>query len=248
MASGPTRSRSARSASPSDARSGCADASTPTARSVAQIGCRWLSVSPGTIASLLPSTFSVRASHASRTSASDPTATIVPSRMATAVAAGRSGSSVRTRAPVTARSAAVRWLIPGVIDLRAMRLLPAEQERLLLFLAAELARARRARGLALNQAEASAIVADAVCEAARDGCSYAEAQARGRAALSLADVLDGVRVLLPRVEVDALFADGRRLVVLEDPLGDAAPDRDGEPDPPWLAAAAVELEVVNEAD
>jgi urease subunit gamma/beta len=129
-----------------------------------------------------------------------------------------------------------------------MRLLPAEQERLLLFLAAELARARRARGLALNQAEASAIVADAVCEAARDGCSYAEAQARGRAALSLADVLDGVRELLPRVEVDALFADGRRLVVLEDPLGDAAPDRDGEPDPPWLAAAAVELEVVNEAD
>jgi urease subunit gamma/beta len=128
-----------------------------------------------------------------------------------------------------------------------MRLLPAEQERLLLFLAAELARARRARGLALNQAEASAIVADAICEAARDGCSYAEAQARGRAALSEEDVLDGVRDLLGRVEVDALFADGRRLVVVEDPLGEAPTDRDAEPEPPWLDADT-ELEVVNEAE
>ena len=65
-----------------------------------------------------------------------------------------------------------------------MRLLPREQERLLLFLAAELARKRRARGLALNQAEAAAIVADTVCEAARDGASYAEAEAAGYDALT----------------------------------------------------------------
>jgi urease subunit gamma/beta len=129
-----------------------------------------------------------------------------------------------------------------------MRLLPAEQERLLLFLAAELARARRTRGLALNQAEAAAIVADTVCEAARDGASYAAAAAAGRAVLDEADVLDGVRELLPRVEVEALFTDGRRLVVLEDPLGDAPPDAIEEPPAPWLDGATTALEVVNEGE
>jgi urease subunit gamma/beta len=126
-----------------------------------------------------------------------------------------------------------------------MRLLPAEQERLLLFLAAELARKRRARGLRLNQAEASAIIADAVCEAARDGAAYAEAVAAGRAALAADDVLDGVPALLPRIEVEALFGDGRRLVVLEDPLG-PEPVAAEEPAVPWLDGAA--LEVLNEGD
>ena len=126
-----------------------------------------------------------------------------------------------------------------------MRLLPAEQERLLLFLAAELARKRRARGLRLNQAEASAIIADAVCEAARDGAAYAEAVAAGRAALGADDVLGGVRALVPRIEVEALFGDGRRLVVLEDPLG-PEPVAAEEPAVPWLDGAP--LEVVNEGD
>jgi urease subunit gamma/beta len=129
-----------------------------------------------------------------------------------------------------------------------MRLLPTEQERLLLFLAAELARARRARGLRLNQAEASAIVADTICEAARDGCSYAQAREAGRDALGEEDVLDGVRALVGRVEVEALFGDGRRLVVLEDPLGPGAPaGRDAEPPVEWLGSE-VELTVVNEGD
>jgi len=60
-----------------------------------------------------------------------------------------------------------------------MRLLPREEDRLLLFLAAELARRRRERGLALSQAEACALISDAVCEAARDGVSYADAMAAG---------------------------------------------------------------------
>jgi urease subunit gamma/beta len=129
-----------------------------------------------------------------------------------------------------------------------MRLLPAEQERLLLFLAAELARKRRARGLRLNQAEAAAIIADTVCEAARDGAGYDAAEAAGRAALSETDVLDGVRALLPRVEVEALFGDGRRLVVLADPLAAEAPPATVEPPPPWFAELAPELEVVNTGD
>jgi urease subunit gamma/beta len=116
-----------------------------------------------------------------------------------------------------------------------------------LFLAAELARARRARGLRLNQAEAAAIVADTVCEAARDGCSFAEARAQGRRVLGEEDVLDGVRALLPRVEVEALFGDGRRLIVLDDPLGDGPAEPEGEPEVPWLEGVAATLTVVNRA-
>jgi urease subunit gamma/beta len=127
-----------------------------------------------------------------------------------------------------------------------MRLLPQEQERLLLFLAAELARSRRARGLRLNQAEATAIVADAICEAARDGRSYAEAVARGHEVLGVEDVLDGVRELVPRIEVEGLFPDGRRLVVVQDPLGTPAEPPVAEPPVPWLDAATETLEVVNE--
>jgi urease subunit gamma/beta len=127
-----------------------------------------------------------------------------------------------------------------------MRLLPQEQDRLLLFLAAELARARRARGLKLNQAEATAIVADAVCELARDGLRYAEVVAAARDVLGEDDVLDGVRALVPRIEVEAVFRDGRHLVILDDPLGPggAAPDR--ELDVVWLDGAPVRVSVVNE--
>src|SRR5262245_49829199 len=125
-----------------------------------------------------------------------------------------------------------------------MRLLPREQERLLLFLAAELARKRHARGLALTQAEAAAIVADTVCEAARDGASYAEAEQAGYAALSTADVLDGVANLVPRVEVEALFGDGSRLIVLHEPIARDGPPDPREVEPEWLDGE--ELQVVNE--
>ena len=131
-----------------------------------------------------------------------------------------------------------------------MRLLPQEQDRLLLFLAAELARARRGRGLALNQAEATALIADAICEAARDGRSYAEVVAAGHTTLAEHDVLPGVRRLVPRIEVEALFRDGRHLVIVEDPIGPAGDDEAGagEPPVPWLEVAGERLTVVNEAD
>ncbi|HEU4974761.1 MAG TPA: urease subunit gamma [Baekduia sp.] len=128
-----------------------------------------------------------------------------------------------------------------------MRLLPQEQDRLLLFLAAELARARRARGLRLNQAEATAIIADAVCEAARDGRRYAEVHAAAYEVLGEEDVLDGVRALVPRIEVEALFEDGRHLVVVEDPIGPApGAEAVAEPEIPWLDEAVARIEVVNE--
>src|SRR5690348_11882111 len=128
-----------------------------------------------------------------------------------------------------------------------MRLLPQEQDRLLLFLAAELARARRARGLRLNQAEATAIVADGICELARDGLRYAEVVERAYGILGEDDVVDGVRDLVRRIEVEAVFRDGRHLVVVEDPLGPApGAEPDGEPDAPWLEAATTRIDVVNE--
>src|SRR3954454_2296190 len=127
-----------------------------------------------------------------------------------------------------------------------MRLLPQEQDRLLLFLAAELARARRARGLKLNQAEATAIVADGICELARDGLRYADVVAGAYALLGEEDVLEGVRPLVRRIEVEAVFRDGRHLVVVEDPLGAAPDDGDGEPDAPWLEAATARIDVVNQ--
>jgi len=127
-----------------------------------------------------------------------------------------------------------------------MRLLPQEQDRLLLFLAAELARARRARGCRLNQAEATAIVADGICELARDGLRYDAVVAGAYAILGEEDVLDGVRALVARIEVEAVFRDGRHLVVVEDPLGpapEAAPE--GEPEVPWLEGATAQVTVRN---
>jgi urease subunit gamma/beta len=128
-----------------------------------------------------------------------------------------------------------------------MRLLPREQDRLLLFLAAELARRRRARGLRLNQSEAAALIADEMCEAARDGRSYAEAEAVGYRTLAPGDVADGVAGLVPRVEVEALFADGSRLLVLHDPIGASGPPAQGEAELEWLAHD-VALAVVNEGE
>jgi urease subunit gamma/beta len=144
----------------------------------------------------------------------------------------------------------------GLVASRAMRLLPREQERLLLFLAAELARSRRARGLVLNQAEATAIVADTVCEAARDGASYAEAEAAGYAALTESDVAPGVAALVGHVEVEALFADGSRLIVLHDPIRSDGPPQPREVEPKWLdpqdpagpRAGGISLEVANEGE
>lgn len=100
-----------------------------------------------------------------------------------------------------------------------MLLTPAERDRLLLFTAAELARARRARGLRLNVPETIALVADAVCEAARDGARHAEALAAGRNVLAAQDVLPGVADVVTEVRVEAVFEDGTRLVVVDDPIG-----------------------------
>ncbi|MFH9726488.1 urease subunit gamma [Streptomyces sp. NPDC017254] len=109
-----------------------------------------------------------------------------------------------------------------------MPLTPTERDRLLLFTAAELARARRARGLRLNVPEATALIADTVCEAARDGLRLAEAIERGRSVLGPDEVLPGVVDVVTEVQVEAVFDDGTRLAAIAEPFGaherdDAAP-------------------------
>ncbi|MFD3663359.1 urease subunit gamma [Streptomyces sp. NPDC058659] len=108
-----------------------------------------------------------------------------------------------------------------------MRLTPTERDRLLLFGAAELARARRARGLRLNVPEATALIADTVCEAARDGKRLAEAIAEARSVLGPDDVLPGVADVVTEVHVEAVFDDGSRLAVVSDPIGWGSPREAG---------------------
>ena len=104
-----------------------------------------------------------------------------------------------------------------------MRLTRWEEERLLIFAAAELARRHRAAGILLNAPEAVAVICDAMLEAARAGASYAEVEAAGLAAVAPGEVIDGVRELIDDVRLEVLLEDGARLVVLVDPLGRGRP-------------------------
>lgn len=99
-----------------------------------------------------------------------------------------------------------------------MHLTPKDEDRLLLFLAAELARKHRAAGLELSYAEARALIADEVVEAARGGANVADAAAHGASILTDDDVLPGVRTLLGSVQVEAFFADGQKLVTVHDAI------------------------------
>jgi urease subunit gamma len=100
----------------------------------------------------------------------------------------------------------------------AMLLTPREQEKLLIYVVADLARKRRARGLRLNVAEATALIAEALLEGARDGKSVVELMELGRHVLTRDDVMDEVPAMLPVVQVEATFADGTKLISCHDPI------------------------------
>jgi urease subunit gamma/beta len=114
-----------------------------------------------------------------------------------------------------------------------MRLTAWEEERLLIFTAAELARRHRDRGLLLNAPEAVALICDAMLEAARAGASYAEVEAAGRGAVGIDQVLPGLAALVGDVRLEVLMEDGVRLVVLREPLG-----QPGDADPGHVRQAA----------
>ena len=99
-----------------------------------------------------------------------------------------------------------------------MLLTQREQEKLLIFVAAELARKRQARGLKLNYPEATAILTAEIMEAARDGKSVADIMTFGTTILKHADVMDGIAAMIHEVQVEATFPDGTKLVTIHDPI------------------------------
>ena len=101
-----------------------------------------------------------------------------------------------------------------------MRLTDREQERLLIFSAAELARRHRAAGMKLSAPEAIALMCDAMFEAARARASYAEVESAGYAAVTTDEVMDGVPALVDEVRLEVMLGDGTRLVLLRHPLGE----------------------------
>ena len=99
-----------------------------------------------------------------------------------------------------------------------MMLTPREIEKLYIFLAAELARKRKARGLKLNHPEAVALITDHILEGARDGKSVSELMSSGRKVLTKDDVLPGVSDLIHAIQVETTFEDGTKLVTVHDPI------------------------------
>jgi urease subunit gamma/beta len=104
-----------------------------------------------------------------------------------------------------------------------VHLTPREQERLLIFTAAELARRRLARGASLGRTEAIALVCDEVLEMAWDGVPLAEVVRRARDVVAADQVLPGVATTVPSVQVEALFPHGTSLVHVPEPFGPADP-------------------------
>jgi urease subunit gamma len=100
----------------------------------------------------------------------------------------------------------------------AMHLSPQERDKLLVHVAADVARARKARGLRMNYPEAVALITDHVLEGARDGRSVSELMSTGREVLAKDDVLDGVGEMLDSVQVEATFPDGTKLVTVHSPI------------------------------
>lgn len=99
-----------------------------------------------------------------------------------------------------------------------MRLTPREREKLLLAMAAEVARKRLARGVRLNHPEAVALISEAVVEGARDGRSVADLMEAGARVLSRAQVMEGIAEMIPEVQVEATFPDGTKLVTVHEPI------------------------------
>jgi|SRR5215211_259022 len=99
-----------------------------------------------------------------------------------------------------------------------MNLTPKDVDKLLLSVAAQLARERRARGLRLNYPEATALLSSFVLEGARDGRAVTDLMQAGRTVLGRDDVMEGVAELLDDVQVEATFPDGTKLVTLHQPI------------------------------
>jgi urease subunit gamma len=99
-----------------------------------------------------------------------------------------------------------------------MHLTPREQEKLMIFTAAELARRRRSRGLKLNHPEALAVITAEILEGIRDGRTVSELMASGLGILGRDDVMEGVPEMIDEVQVEGTFPDGTKLVTIHHPI------------------------------
>ncbi|PYM39931.1 MAG: urease subunit gamma [Candidatus Rokuibacteriota bacterium] len=99
-----------------------------------------------------------------------------------------------------------------------MHLTPREQEKLLIFTAAEVARRRRSRGLKLNHPEALALLTAEILEGIRDGRTVSQLMEAGRSVLGRGDVMEGVPEMIDEVQVEGTFPDGTKLVTIHHPI------------------------------
>lgn len=111
-----------------------------------------------------------------------------------------------------------------------MHLTPRETEKLLLYLAGELAEKRKARGLKLNYPEAIAMISSRLQEAARDGKSVANLMHYGTTILTKDDVMEGIAEMIDEIQIEATFPDGTKLVTVHKPIQPAIKlNRNGKP-------------------
>ncbi len=99
-----------------------------------------------------------------------------------------------------------------------MNLTPREKDKLMIYIAAMVARDRKARGLKLNHPEAIALITAEVLEGIRDGRSVADLMQYGRTILSRSDVMEGVAEMIHDIQVEGTFPDGTKLVTIHDPI------------------------------
>jgi len=99
-----------------------------------------------------------------------------------------------------------------------MNLTPREKDKLLIAMAAIVARRRLDRGVKLNHPEAVALISDFILEGARDGKSVADLMQAGAHVVSRAQVMDGIAEMIPEIQVEATFPDGTKLVTVHDPI------------------------------
>lgn len=99
-----------------------------------------------------------------------------------------------------------------------MNLTPREKDKLLVSVAAMVARSRHERGVKLNYPEAIALISDFVVEGARDGRSVADLMRDGANVITRADVMDGIAEMIHDVQVEATFPDGTKLVTVHEPI------------------------------
>jgi urease subunit gamma len=101
---------------------------------------------------------------------------------------------------------------------KSMNLSPREKDKLMIFVAAMLARDRKARGLKLNYPEAIALITAEILEGIREGRSVADLMQHGRTILTRDDLMDGIAEMIPEIQIEGTFPDGTKLVTIHHPI------------------------------